>query len=426
MDPAVVTAAGPRLDPRRAGRNDREPWLSPAAGRLRRVIRLIAVDGYRSLRSVRLPLGQLTVVTGANGTGKSGVYRVLALLASAARGELVAALAAQGGLSSTLWAGPEQISGAMRRGEVPVQGTTRKNPVALRIGFASDRLSYAVDLGIPVQSRLTMFNRDPQLKVEAVWAGPTLRPATLLSERRGPLVRVRSDAGWEVVTKDLPHFDSMLDQVGDPRSAADVIAVRESMRSWRFYDQIRTDPGSPARTGSVGTRTFALAADGHDLAAALATIRENAPVERLAGTVDAAFPGTELEIVENDGVFDVALRQPGMLRPLRAAELSDGTLRFLAWTAALLSPRPPELLVLNEPENSLHPQLLPALAELVTSTARTTQVLLITHSERFLAALRPAADGLETSEIELVKELGETLVAGRDELFVSGWTWPKR
>jgi predicted ATPase len=389
------------------------------------VIRLIAVDGYRSLRSVRLPLGQLTVVTGANGTGKSGVYRVLSLLAAAARGDLVAALAAQGGLESTLWAGPEQISAAMRRGEVPVQGTVRSRPTALKIGFAADELSYAADLGMPVPLR-SLFNRDPQIKVEAVWAGPTLRPAALLSERRGPLVRVRQRSGWEVVTKDLPPFDSLLDQVGDPRSAADVVAVRESMRSWRFYDQIRTDPGSPARTGTVGTRTFALAPDGHDLAAALATIDEVGADRQLAATIDAAFPGTELEIVVNDGVFDVALRQPGMLRPLRAAELSDGTLRYLAWTAALLSPRPPQLLVLNEPENSLHPQLLPALAELVAAAARHSQVILITHSERFLAALRSAAGGLERSELELVKELGETVVAGRDEMFVSGWTWPKR
>ena len=59
------------------------------------------------------------------------------------------------------------------------------------------------------------------------------------------------------------------------------------------------------------------------------------------------------------------MSQPGLLRPLKAAELSDGTLRYLLWIAALLSPRPPELLVLNEPETSLHPDLLPALARLI-------------------------------------------------------------
>ena len=56
------------------------------------------------------------------------------------------------------------------------------------------------------------------------------------------------------------------------------------------------------------------------------------------------------------------MQQHGLLRPLKAAELSDGTLRYLLWIAALLTPRPPGLLVLNEPETSLHPDLLPALA----------------------------------------------------------------
>ncbi|WP_425387819.1 AAA family ATPase [Edaphobacter aggregans] len=57
------------------------------------------------------------------------------------------------------------------------------------------------------------------------------------------------------------------------------------------------------------------------------------------------------------------------MRPLSAAELSDGTLRYLLWTAALLTPHPPALMVLNEPETSLHPDLLPALARLILAAA---------------------------------------------------------
>ena len=63
------------------------------------------------------------------------------------------------------------------------------------------------------------------------------------------------------------------------------------------------------------------------------------------------------------------MQQHGLLRPLKAAELSDGTLRYLLWVAALLTPRPPGLLVLNEPETSLHPDLLPALARLIAHAA---------------------------------------------------------
>ena len=70
------------------------------------MIHTLAVSGYRSLRDLVLPLGQLNLVTGANGTGKSSLYRALRLLGDAALNTVVASLAREGGLPSTLWAGP--------------------------------------------------------------------------------------------------------------------------------------------------------------------------------------------------------------------------------------------------------------------------------------------------------------------------------
>jgi energy-coupling factor transporter ATP-binding protein EcfA2 len=90
----------------------------------------LAIEGYRSLRRLILPLEQLNVVVGANGTGKSSLYRAIRLLAEAARNAAVAALAREGGLPSTLWAGPEVIGRAVREGVHPVQGTVRSNPSA--------------------------------------------------------------------------------------------------------------------------------------------------------------------------------------------------------------------------------------------------------------------------------------------------------
>ncbi|MDX7584871.1 AAA family ATPase, partial [Klebsiella pneumoniae] len=78
--------------------------------------------------------------------------------------------------------------------------------------------------------------------------------------------------------------------------------------------------------------------------------------------ISDAFPGARLRIdFQQGGRFAVELQQDGLLRPLSASELSDGTLRYLLLVAALLTPRPPSLMVLNEPETSLHPDLLPAL-----------------------------------------------------------------
>ena len=82
----------------------------------------------------------------------------------------------------------------------------------------------------------------------------------------------------------------------------------------------------------------------------------------LDAAIADAFDGASLSVMVSGGRFDVGLQQPGMLRRLGAAELSDGTLRYLLLVAALLTPRPPQLMVLNEPETSLHPDLLPPLA----------------------------------------------------------------
>ena len=119
-----------------------------------------------------------------------------------------------------------------------------------------------------------------------------------------------------------------------------------------------------------------------------------------------------------------------MLRPLRAAELSDGTLRFLLWAAALLSPRPPSLMVLNEPETSLHPALVRPLAALIEAAAKWPRWLVVTHSRALLEPLAvvPLAkdESADAVEVELVKDCGETGSRGRLTLSVPAWQWGSR
>src|ERR687891_1298667 len=96
----------------------------------------LAIYNYRSLRDFVAPLERLNLVTGPNASGKSNVYRALRLLADIAQGRVIPSLAREGGLQSTLWAGPESFSRAVLRGEHAVQGTARKQPVSLRLGFS--------------------------------------------------------------------------------------------------------------------------------------------------------------------------------------------------------------------------------------------------------------------------------------------------
>jgi predicted ATPase len=383
----------------------------------------LAIAGYRSLRELVVPLAALNVVTGPNGSGKSNLYRALRLLAATARGGLIPSLAREGGLPSTLWAGPERFSRGMLAGEVPVQGTRRKEPVSLRLGFAGDTFGYAIDLGLPLPG-VSQFQLDPIIKRECIWSGPVLRPSALLVDRQGPTLRTRDEEGeWAPVAQPIASFDSMMTEFSDPKTAPEMIAVREQIRSWRFYDHFRTDAEAPARQPQIGTHTPVLADDGADLAAAWQTIREIGNPRALDAAVEDAFPGSSVAVVNHDGRFEVTMQQHGLLRALKAAELSDGTLRYLLLVAALLTPRPPALLVLNEPETSLHPDLLPALARLIADAATRSQVLVVSHAARLIAALEREGG---SQSIVLEKNLGATRIAQADELDLPAWKWPAR
>jgi predicted ATPase len=383
----------------------------------------LAISNYRSLRNLIVPLRRLNLITGPNGSGKSSVYRALRLLAETAQGGVIPSLAREGGLQSTLWAGPERLGRSVKRGEHNVEGTVRKERTNLRLGFAGDEFGYAIDLGLPTPS-LSAFALDPEIKTETIWAGPILRPAALLIDRRGSVVRTKgSDGEWDVLAYQLSSFDSMMTQFADPRNAPEMLALREQIRSWRFYDHFRTDVEAPARLPQIGTHTPILSNDGADMAAALQTILEIGEPAALASAVADAFPGSSISVLNIGGRFEIAMHQHGLLRPLKAAELSDGTLRYLLWIAALLTPRPPGLLVLNEPETSLHPDLLPALGRLIANAAERSQALVVTHAGKLIAALE---EQNECNSVRLEKEFGETKIVGEDKLNLPVWHWAAR
>jgi predicted ATPase len=388
-----------------------------------RMLGALAISNYRSLRNLVVPLRRLNLITGPNGSGKSNLYRALRLLVDVAQGRVVSSIAREGGLQSILWSGPEKRSRAVRAGELPLQGTVRKEVVSLRLGFTSDEYGYAIDLGLPPPSA-SAFSLDPQIKRECIWHGPQLRPSALLTDRAGPLVKVRSEDGeWLAVTDRLSAFDSMMTSISDPRNAPEVLALREAIRAWRFYDHFRTDADSPVRSPQVGTWTPVLGNDGSDLASAIQTIFELGEGDVFSAAVEDAFPGSRVAVPTDSVRLAVEMSQPGLLRPLLVAELSDGTLRYLLWIAALLTPRAPALMVLNEPETSLHPDLLGPLARLIAKASERTQVIVVTHAERLISSLE---EQRECHSIRLEKDFGETTIAGQGLLSVPAWKWPAR
>ncbi|RKH13426.1 DUF2813 domain-containing protein [Corallococcus praedator] len=350
----------------------------------------LEISGYRSVRQLHLELGPVNVVVGPNGSGKTNLYRALYLLAASAEGRLARTLAEEGGTPSVMWAGPRDP----------------KKPVRLKVAVDLDDLGYELQCG-PVPGSGTAFALDPEVKEEHLWAYSGGRRGVLM-ERKDRTAFLRDADGTKVTfPTELWTAESVLDQLSDPHRFPRLMEVRRALASWRFYHHFRTDPDAPLRHPQVGVRTPVLAHDGRDLAAALQTILEVGDDAALEQGLDDAFPGARLEVHAQEGRFSLFVQMPGLLRPMAATELSDGTLRYLCLLAALLSPRPPPFLALNEPETSLHPELLKPLGRLIVNAAKHSQVWVTTHAEE-LANTVSQHSGAEPVHLE--KQQGATTV----------------
>jgi predicted ATPase len=353
------------------------------------VVQELWVEGYRSIRALRLPLTPVTVVVGPNGCGKTNLYRALRLLSAAAEGMLARSLADEGGMPSVLWAGPRKKAALAR----------------FTAGVAFDDVAYQLACGLmpPPQGP---FKLDPDVKEETVWIIEHGKRHVVAQREAGSAWLRDAEGDRTAFPFDLWNGESFLAQLSEPHRFPLLSALRGVLVRWRFYHHFRTDPEAPVRQSQVGVRTPALAHDGSDLAAALMTVQEIGDRALLHRSVERAFPCARLELWEDQGRFGFRLAMPGLLRPLEAAELSDGMLRYLCLIAALLSPRTPPFLAFNEPETSLHSDLLPALAELIGEAGTRGQILVTTHAESLARALEKGAG---TSMIQLTKEDGATV-----------------
>ncbi|HEY2498862.1 MAG TPA: AAA family ATPase [Candidatus Angelobacter sp.] len=369
-------------------------------------IREIHVTGYRSVRNLRLHLSQINVLTGANATGKTNLYNSVFLLAKAAAGGFAQVIAEEGGMPSVLWAGARKSRSL---------GSIRMEGVRMTLGIKTDTFSYELICGLPKQSsgEKSAFSLDPEVKEERVWMDTPHGIKVTFFERspKGAWI-LDNDERLADYSGELLPTESVLSQLREPHLYPELSSLRTEMSRWRFYHHFRTDAESPLRHPQVGVRTPVLAHDGRDLAAALQTINEVGQSQDLHEAIRQAFPGSSLEIEhdEDSGMFAVLLRMPGLRRPLRARELSDGTLRYLCLLAALLSPHPPSLLALNEPETSLHPDLLEPLAKQLVNAGKYSQLWVVTHSQR-LAELVEKFSGEAPIRLEITG--GETRVQGQ-------------
>jgi predicted ATPase len=361
-------------------------------------VREFSASGYRSLQRIHYPMSRLDVFVGANGVGKSNLYRGLELLRAAAANTLGQELAREG-LDLAMWAGPRP------------KGPSR---IKLAASFSeANRLEasyhYEVEIGFP-PGEPPPFPLAPEIKSEALTCIGARR--VRMMERKGLHVMARgADGRPETVNIDILESETVLGRLDDPSRYPVLDLVRRTLLEWRFYHGLRTDADSPLRRPCVAAPAPTLASDGANLAAVFATlahVREDTVA--LDQTIDRAFPGAVLNIPHPGRGAEFSMSYPEFPhREFQAAELSDGTLRFLGLAGALMAYRLPPFIALNEPESSLHPDLMQPLAEMIVQAAERTQLWLVTHSERLAKAIEDMGAGAVRT---VVKRDGATTIDG--------------
>lgn len=373
----------------------------------------ITIEGYRSIKRIDFPLGYLSVLTGKNGVGKTNLYRALEIVQAAARGTITRDIAAEGGFNSVRFADPK----LQRRGK----------PVRLRFAVELGDLEYAIEIGLPTPTQAALTKTEPMVKEESLTFRGGGRPVVLM-KREGPAVWLRDEEGKRHTYENaLLPSETALTGFQDSARFLELDLVRRTLLDWRFYHQFRTDRDAPARQPSFTITTPTLASDGHDLAAALATVSEvKDDMSDITAAIDDAFPGAWLEIQtgpEEPDPFDdqpaelqlsedvtLLWHLPDMPRPLAMHEISDGTLSWLCLVAALSGYRLPGFIALNEPEASLHADLIGPLARLIARAAeRDTQIWVVTHASALAEALE-AETGVAPRTI--IKRDGATWIEG--------------
>ena len=356
--------------------------------------------GYRSLRSVRLDLGQVSVFVGENGVGKSNLYRALQLIKASADGTLAREIAGEGGMNSALW------SGKRRTGQ-PVR-------VIIDAEFLDDetaaRYAYKVEIGLPPPLSAG-FAFEPHVKEESLTVEAGRRPVEMMS-RKGQAVFARDADGRRVEHPErVLNSETALALLGGAGRYPEVGDMRAAVAGWRFYHGFRTDTDSPVRRAALATTSPMLDEDGANLAAVFATLRHiRGDTVELDRCIADAMGGAQLDVPvpEETATFGLVLPEFPQ-RVFRPQELSDGQIRFLALAGALLCYRLPKLIALNEPESSLHPRMMPALADMIAAASERTQVWIVTHSRELADLVR---DRTGARALTVIRTDGATTIEG--------------
>lgn len=321
----------------------------------------ITLKGFKSIRALEgFPLRNLNILIGANGAGKSNFVSFFTFLREAVEGRLRLCVEKKGGADDHLFMGPK---------------TTEQVYAELHFGL-----------------------NGYELRLE-----PTSENNFVYADER---IRYDGSSGTRSVDRSIGsgHIESRLkEQLGDQKNKNISEYIYSSVSRWVVYHFHDTsDTAALRRTASVRDNIY-LRPDGANLAPFLQRLHEKCPhvYSRIRDTIRLAAPFFDdfkfrPKPVNGDLMLHLEWTQRDSDYPFHVSQLSDGTLRFIALTTALLQLNPPRSILFDEPELGLHPYALNLFAGLVKKAATKTQIIVSTQSA-------PLLDNFEAEDIIVVE-----------------------
>jgi predicted ATPase len=331
----------------------------------------ISVRGFRRLQNIELEMRNLIVMIGANGAGKTSFLDVLSILAASASGNLQNLLQLKGGLNEILTRGKVQELEIEISMQVP-----EEQPLNYSLTLSPKGLSYEVRDEYLTQQR-NPHRAEPFKYIESQGLDIKYSP-----EKRRGFVR----PSW-----DHNPLETSLSQV--PKMYREPENLRKSLASCTYYGALDVSEKSPIRLPQAMRPAKLPGASGENLVSCLYDLRETDPdgFEMVENILSAAFPDFERLNFPPvaAGTMSMTWTDRNFPQPFYVHELSEGTLRFLWLVALLQSQTLTTITLLDEPEVSLHPELLRHLVYLMREASKHTQLIVATHSDRLIRFLKP-------------------------------------
>ncbi|OGR22667.1 MAG: hypothetical protein A2277_18775 [Desulfobacterales bacterium RIFOXYA12_FULL_46_15] len=357
------------------------------------------VEGFRSLRSVSWFPGDLNVIIGPNGTGKSNLLRFLELICVSAQGKLGKYIQSLGGMDPIVWDG-NAASIKFVLESIPEGGDLGPERYELELARLGAGSSYKIEKELLINSHKL------RNKIEK-------KPFKFL-ERFSKKAVIFDETEHTFATPEefISEEESLLSIASGPFINNHYIPpFQRELASIAVYHDLHTNKDASVRQPAISRMEKRVDPDGQNLISVMHTLYtgDRSFKKDINSAMQAAFGNDFDELIfppASDQRIQMRVRWKSLKREQSAAELSDGTLRFLFLLTVLASPSPAPIIAIDEPETGLHPSMLPLVAEYAVDAATRSQVILTTHSPQFLDAFA----GTKPTTTVATWENGETLL----------------